>query len=247
MNKKAKPYYGIDAPYILLICSLIAIALICAILGVFYVLYFLFPFLTWFIAVSLFIMLIFLLYPIITILIGSCLLKFRERDWLLDSLEIKGDERILDVGCGRGLLLIGAAKRLKTGRAIGIDIWQSADQTSNSPQATLRNAELEDVVDKIEVITADARNMPFNSSSFDMVVSSWALHNISDKKDRQKALSEITRVLKSGGIIAIMDIDTVDEYETFFKQGEFKNVMRIGPRYTFGNATYIIRATKIKD
>ncbi len=46
-----------------------------------------------------------------------------ERHWLLDQLPIQGNERILDIGCGRGLLLIGAAQRLTTGKAIGIDIW----------------------------------------------------------------------------------------------------------------------------
>jgi hypothetical protein len=37
--------------------------------------------------------------------------KLTERDRLLDELPWRGDERVLDVGCGRGLLLIGAAGR----------------------------------------------------------------------------------------------------------------------------------------
>jgi cyclopropane fatty-acyl-phospholipid synthase-like methyltransferase len=31
-------------------------------------------------------------------------------------------EAVLDVGCGRGLMLVGAARRLKTGKAVGIDL-----------------------------------------------------------------------------------------------------------------------------
>src|SRR5262245_30483274 len=46
--------------------------------------------------------------------------KVRERDSYLDQLAWRGDERVLDVGCGLGLFLIGAAKRLTTGRAVGI-------------------------------------------------------------------------------------------------------------------------------
>ena len=42
--------------------------------------------------------------------------KLRLREQLLDQLALKGDEKILDIGCGRGLLAIGAAKRLKTVR-----------------------------------------------------------------------------------------------------------------------------------
>jgi SAM-dependent methyltransferase len=49
--------------------------------------------------------------------------KMRQRDRLLDLIAWRGDERILDVGCGRGLLLLGAAQRLTTGKAIGVDIW----------------------------------------------------------------------------------------------------------------------------
>src|SRR5262249_17416259 len=38
--------------------------------------------------------------------------KLRIRDQLLEPIPWRGDERVLDVGCGRGLLLIGAARRL---------------------------------------------------------------------------------------------------------------------------------------
>ncbi|MBZ5606052.1 MAG: hypothetical protein LAO79_27475 [Acidobacteriia bacterium] len=42
--------------------------------------------------------------------------KVKMRDQLLDSLQLKGDEKVLDAGCGRGLMLIGLAKRLKSGK-----------------------------------------------------------------------------------------------------------------------------------
>ncbi len=58
--------------------------------------------------------------------------KFRARDDLLDSLHLRGDETVLDVGCGHGLLLIGAAKRLPHGRSLGIDLWSQVDQGNNS-------------------------------------------------------------------------------------------------------------------
>src|SRR4051794_16834004 len=49
--------------------------------------------------------------------------KVREREGYLDKIVWRGDDRVLDVGCGLGLFLIGAAKRLSTGRAVGIDKW----------------------------------------------------------------------------------------------------------------------------
>ncbi len=53
--------------------------------------------------------------------------KLWSRDRQLDGLKLRGDELVLDVGCGRGLLLIGAAKRLTTGKAVGVDIWNAED------------------------------------------------------------------------------------------------------------------------
>src|SRR5216110_66726 len=44
---------------------------------------------------------------------------------LLDKLGLRGDERILDLGCGRGAALLMAAQHLTTGRAVGIDLWRS--------------------------------------------------------------------------------------------------------------------------
>ena len=72
--------------------------------------------------------------------------KIRIRDVLLDSIPWRGSESVLDVGCGRGLLLIGAAKRLPLGSAVGIDKWVGGALTGNGAEAVLRNAEVEDVV-----------------------------------------------------------------------------------------------------
>jgi hypothetical protein len=71
---------------------------------------------------------------------GSRVRKLALRDRLLDELALRGDERMLDVGCGRGLMLLGAAQKLPRGRAFGIDLWQTVDQSGNSPEATQRNA-----------------------------------------------------------------------------------------------------------
>lgn len=74
--------------------------------------------------------------------------KLRRAVRLLDSFPWQGHERVLDVGCGRGLLLIGAAKRLTTGRASSVDIWQQKDQWRNSSDKTLDNARRESVLNR---------------------------------------------------------------------------------------------------
>ena len=119
---------------------------------------------------------------------------------------------MLDVGCGLGLFLVGAAKRLSTGRAVGIDKWQQEDLSGNNAAGTLRNATIEGVADKVEVHTGDARRLSFPDASFDVVLSSMALHNIYDAGERQTALREIARVLAPGGSVLIVDVRHTSEY-----------------------------------
>jgi len=140
--------------------------------------------------------------------------KVRERERLLDLLPWTGAETVLDVGCGRGLMLIGAAKRLTTGKAVGIDIWQAEDLAGNRPEAALENARREGVAERVEVRTADMRTIPFLDGTFDAVVSNVAIHNIYDAPERARALAEIARVLKPGGRVLIADIRHHRQYVT---------------------------------
>ena len=109
-------------------------------------------------------------------------------------------------------MLVGAAKRLTTGSATGIDIWQAEDLSGNRPEATLENARREGVADRIEIQTADMREIPFPDATFDAVVSCSAIHNLYAAPDRAKAIREIARVLKPGGQAVIDDIRHGREY-----------------------------------
>jgi SAM-dependent methyltransferase len=154
--------------------------------------------------------------------------KMKERDRLLHRITWTGRERVLDVGCGRGLMLIGAAKRLTTGKAIGVDIWQSEDLSGNRPEATLANAQVEGVADRVEIKTADMRKLPFESGTIDVVVSMAAIHNLYKKEERQAAISEIARVLRPGGHALIDDIRHGDEYAAGFEAGGCRVIAREG-------------------
>ena len=140
--------------------------------------------------------------------------RFTQRKWkyasnirqeIFDILALRGDEKVLDVGCGSGLLLNEAARRLTTGKALGIDIW--LPHTGGGNYALLmKNAKAEGVADQIEFKQADVRKLPFEDSSFDIIVSSGALHHIShEMPDHEKAINEMVRVLKPGGKIVLWD------------------------------------------
>jgi SAM-dependent methyltransferase len=152
--------------------------------------------------------------------------KVRGRDRLLDFLPWRGDEAVLDVGCGRGLLLIGAAKRLTTGKAVGVDIWNAEDLSGNRPEATQENARLEGVSDRVEVKDGDARRLPFGDGTFDVVVSEAVLHNIYNAAERDTAVREIARVLKPGGRVLIGDVRHTGRYIRVLRQSGLEDVRR---------------------
>jgi ubiquinone/menaquinone biosynthesis C-methylase UbiE len=124
---------------------------------------------------------------------------------LLDMIEWRGDETVLDLGCGRGLLVNGAARRLVSGRAVGIDLWLPQAMTGNRGEAALSNAALEGVRDRVAVLKADARRLPFESGSFDVAISNFLLHELKTPDAREEVLREMTRVLRPGGQLALID------------------------------------------
>jgi hypothetical protein len=83
-----------------------------------------------------------------------------------------------------------AAQHLTTGRAVGVDLWRSLDQSGNSAEATRRNAVAEGVADRVELHTADMSALPFEDDSFDLIVSNFAIHNISGRAGREKAIAD---------------------------------------------------------
>jgi SAM-dependent methyltransferase len=208
-----EPDYGIDAPHVIL--NLFAAGVACGFLALLYprftirqVTFTLYPGFLYSAACF--------LLPVILMLVYSRVGKLRHRDRMLAKVSWTGDETVLDVGAGRGLLLIGAAKRLTIGYATGIDIWNAEDLSGNSPQTLLENIVLEGVGGKADVKSEDARKMSFHDETFDVVLSNLCLHNIRRQEGRAQACREIARVLKPGGVAVISDYKHTREYAADF-------------------------------
>ena len=170
--------------------------------------------------------------------------KLRARDRLLDRFQFNGNETVLDVGCGHGLLLIAAAKRVPTGKAIGVDLWSQVDQKDNSSAATMANARAEGVADRVDVRDGDMRQLPLDDASVDLVVSCLAIHNVSGSADRRKAIREIVRVLKPGGYVGIIDIAHIGEYVDEFRKAGMSSVTTHGFTPWIYPPTRVMTATK---
>lgn len=149
----------------------------------------------------------------------------------LDRAGLAGDERLLDLGCGRGAVLIEAARRLPAGRAVGVDLW-TADQSGNRPEVTLANAVAAGVADRVAVHTADLTALPFPDAAFDVVTSAMAIHNIRSSEGRRQALDEAVRVLRPGGRLLIADPSLLMKgYLAHLGRGTRRG---LGPGYWYG-------------
>lgn len=149
---------------------------------------------------------------IVSVILGALLLivinsraRLNARFKIINAVAWRGDEQVLDIGCGNGFLMLDAAKHLNTGKVIGIDLWQEGSG-GQTVRAVWQNAHLEGVSNKVDVQNVDAREMPFETGTFDVIMSSLALHHMGSNADRERAFQEMTRVLKTDGIILLYDM-----------------------------------------
>ncbi|OPX09378.1 class I SAM-dependent methyltransferase [Gordonia sp. i37] len=214
--------YGIDAIYVPIVLGAATVVLV--VLGIV-------GSNVWLVVIGLFFLAQTAMY-LYTTLIG----KHQVWSGLLDRLGLQGPEHVLDLGCGRGAVLVAAARRLDSGSATGIDLWRSVDQSGNDQTRTHMNAEAASVGDRVTLDTGDLRSLPYPDASFDVVVSSLAIHNISGIQERLRAIDEAARVLRPGGRLCIADIRSVGKYAQRLRElGMVEvNVRRIGPNGWFG-------------
>ena len=110
---------------------------------------------------------------------------------------IHAGETVVDIGCGAGMDLLLAARRVGSdGKAIGVDMTPDMRDRARSAAATL-------ALRQVEVMGGDATALPLADESADVVISNGVLNLVPEK---DKALGEIFRILRPGGRLQLADI-----------------------------------------
>jgi ubiquinone/menaquinone biosynthesis C-methylase UbiE len=98
-----------------------------------------------------------------------------------------------------------------SGSVIGVDVWNPRAVSGNRAESVRENPAREGVGSRVEAKEGDARKLPFDDGSFDVVVSNFVVHELQERGDREQMMREVARVLKPGGRVALVDFIFTDQ------------------------------------
>ena len=126
--------------------------------------------------------------------------KLQPPDKLIQRSGIKEGMHVLKVGCGSGAFTTFVGRVVgEEGKVYALDIQPEMLEQLGNKLSKPENKDIEN----IELITAGAYDLPFDDNSLDLVYMVTVLQEI---PDRNKALQQVKRVLKPGGILAVTEL-----------------------------------------
>jgi ubiquinone/menaquinone biosynthesis C-methylase UbiE len=123
---------------------------------------------------------------------------------LFPALYIKPGETVLDLGCGQGRYTLPLASRVgPKGTVYGADLWEEG-------LATLTEKAREQGLANIRTLFADvSRPLPLTDGSVDLIFLATVLHDLAEAGQAQGALTEIARLVKPGGRLAVLEFKKI--------------------------------------
>ena len=185
-----------------------------------------------------------ILVVVVALYWSSRLGKVREMTKIVSDVPWGGEEVVLDLGCGRGLATVMAAKKLKTGYAVGIDTWSKARVSGNNPLSVLANAAQEKVGSKVSAVKGFSGRLPLADNSVDVILSGLAVHSLAPRKERQVLFKEMARVLKEGGRVAILDAGNGNEYSVLLDKTGMRDIVMHRLRFSSFPPFHVVQARK---
>ncbi|MFW3172984.1 class I SAM-dependent methyltransferase [Geodermatophilus sp. CPCC 206100] len=140
------------------------------------------------------------LYDPLTRLVGVSRVHRR----LLEQAALQPGQRVLEIGCGTGNLLLGAKRREPGVAAVGLD--PDLDALARAARKA-RRAGL-----PVQLDRGHADALPYPDGSVDVVLSSFMLHHL-PAGEQEAAMPEVVRVLRPGGSLHLLDADAPDAAE----------------------------------
>ncbi|MDO5717159.1 MAG: class I SAM-dependent methyltransferase [Tissierellia bacterium] len=137
--------------------------------------------------------------------------------WILDQAELTPEKKVLEVGCNMGVNLIKLAQTYHCNME-GVDRFEPAlDKARKAIQEHALDA-------KIHVQKADARKLPFEDESFDIVINEAMLTMLATNS-KVACLKEYFRVLKPGGMLLTHDVCMDDHKSEHLR--ELREILKI--------------------
>ena len=121
------------------------------------------------------------------------------------ELDLKKGITFLDLACGRGAYSLKASEIVGPGGTVfAVDLWQEGIEQ-------LKASAAEQNIQNIEAFVSDAgRHIPVNDQVVDVCLMATVLHDFVDDQISKEVLHEVVRVLKTDGMLAIVEFNKID-------------------------------------
>lgn len=169
--------------------------------------------------------------------------KVQAVDRMLNGLDLRGDERALDLGCGSGLLCAGLAVRLPKGSVIGVDSWVEAHLQPTGKPLAKRTLQLAGVKG-VTLLTGSIRELPLGDATIDLAVSRDALSMLPAGAARDEVVAELARVVVPGGRVALLEPFGTRRLTQQLQAAGFHSVERTGRWWAVMPPHRLVTATR---